>query len=304
LTLDATGAWGFYAGNGANSGNTAETSTALASGKATLLAGSWHNLKLVFSGTSIKGLIDATQVFSITDGTYASGSVGLGTQSNGGTYTTAYFDNLIINTVGGALPAPTVFPQDSQNPSDGGAPPVDAGSSRPDAGIVDSGSSVDGSGASTDSGSIPSDGGASADGAGTASESGSTTFDGGASDSAGTLSDSGSTSFDGGASDGADLSDSGSLTTADGSVSSRDASSTDDGSSVSDASSALPSSSGGGCSCQMLHDSKPGASTSGILLIAAIGLGCTRRNTKRTVRRRGFVNRQRPAASHGISRDG
>jgi hypothetical protein len=41
----------------------------LATGKAKLTTGSWHNMKLVFSGTSIKGLIDGTQVFSITDGT-------------------------------------------------------------------------------------------------------------------------------------------------------------------------------------------------------------------------------------------
>ena len=61
LTLDTTGAWGFYAGTGANSAGTAETSSSLATGKATLKAGAWHNLKLVFSGASIKGLIDGTQ---------------------------------------------------------------------------------------------------------------------------------------------------------------------------------------------------------------------------------------------------
>jgi galactosylceramidase len=164
LTLDTTGAWGFYDGTGANTSNTKETSTSLASGKATLAAGSWHNLKLVFSGTSIKGLIDATQVFSITDGTYASGSVGLGTESNGGTYTTAYFDNLIVNTVGGALPPPTVFLQDAQNSTDAGPPPLDAGSSAPDAEIVDSGGKVDESGTSADGGSTISDSGSVASG--------------------------------------------------------------------------------------------------------------------------------------------
>jgi galactosylceramidase len=121
LTLDTTGAWGFYAGTGANSGNTAETANSLASGKATLTTGDWHNMKLVFSGTSIKGLIDGTQVFSITDGTYKSGQVGLGTQSQGGKYTTAYFDNLIVNTVGGAPPSPTPFPQDGQSGTGGAA---------------------------------------------------------------------------------------------------------------------------------------------------------------------------------------
>ena len=48
LTLDTTGAWGFYVGTGANAANTAETSTSLATGKAKLTTGSWHNMKLVF----------------------------------------------------------------------------------------------------------------------------------------------------------------------------------------------------------------------------------------------------------------
>jgi galactosylceramidase len=120
LTLDTTGAWTFNVGSGANSGNTAETSRSLATGKATLTATPWHNMKLVFSGTSIKGLIDGVQVLSVTDGTYKSGQVGLGTQSQGGKYTTAYFDNLIVNAVGGAPPAPTRFMQDAQNGIGGG----------------------------------------------------------------------------------------------------------------------------------------------------------------------------------------
>ncbi len=48
LTLDPTGAWGFYAGTGADANNLVETSTSLASGQVTLAAGAWHNLKLVF----------------------------------------------------------------------------------------------------------------------------------------------------------------------------------------------------------------------------------------------------------------
>jgi galactosylceramidase len=143
LTLDETGAWGFYAGTGADSTNTVETSKTLATGKATLAAGSWHNLKLVFSGTSIKGLVDATQVFSVVDGTYASGQVGLGTQHNNGMYTTAYFDNLIVNAVGGAQPSPTVFVQDPENSMDAGAP-GDAGRLPGDSGVAD-GSVVDAS---------------------------------------------------------------------------------------------------------------------------------------------------------------
>ncbi|HEY4012787.1 MAG TPA: hypothetical protein VGM06_05595 [Polyangiaceae bacterium] len=122
LTLDTTGAWGFYNGMGADTNNTTELTKTLASGTATLAAGDWHNLKLVFSGTSIQGLVDATQVFSITDASFLGGQVGLATQSYLGSYTPAYFDNLIVNTVGGAPPAPTPFTQDAQNGIDAGTP--------------------------------------------------------------------------------------------------------------------------------------------------------------------------------------
>ncbi len=151
LTLDDTGAWGFYAGTGADTSNAVELSKTLASGTATLVPGSWHNLKLVFSGSSMKGLIDGAQVFSVTDVTYFSGQVGLGTQNNGGTYTTAFFDNLIVNTVGGATPSPTIFPQDAQNAIDAGAPQGDAGLDGGDAAVVDSGNEAGGSTASSSS---------------------------------------------------------------------------------------------------------------------------------------------------------
>jgi galactosylceramidase len=180
LTLDTTGAWGFYVGTGANA---AETSTSLATGKATLTAGSWHNMKLVFSGTSIKGLIDGTQVFSVTDGTYKSGQVGLGTQSQGGKYTTAYFDNLIVNVVGGAPPSPTQFVQDAQNATDGGAPsdggPAGAGGAGGNAGTGGAGENgsggragISGSGGVTGSGGLVNSGGAGGHG-GTGGSSGS-----------------------------------------------------------------------------------------------------------------------------------
>jgi galactosylceramidase len=185
LTLDTTGAWGFNVGNGANSGNTAESSRSLASGTATLAAGSWHNMKLVFSGISITGLIDGTQVLSVTDGTYGSGQVGLGTESQSGVYTTAYFDNLIVNTVGGAPPSPTQFVQDAQNAADGGVPPVDGGGGRPDAGIVDSGGQADGSGTSADSGSARSDSGSVGSADASSESSGSGSADGGSESGAG-----------------------------------------------------------------------------------------------------------------------
>jgi len=155
LTLDPMGDWTFNVGTGADSSNTVEMSTVLASGNVTLAAGSWHNMKLVFSGMSITGLIDSMQVFSVTDASYTHGYVGLGTQNSGGIYNTAYFDNLIVNTVGAATPPPTVFVQDGQNG-------IDAGVSSIDAGAAD---------AASDSGNVAGDGGASA-GTGTGSASG------------------------------------------------------------------------------------------------------------------------------------
>ena len=111
MTLSPTGAYNFYASStGSGAG------TALATGQATLAAGTWHNMKLVFQGSSIKGLVDGTQVFAITNTKYSKGNVGLGTAAK----TTALFDNLIVTAVNAAKPAPTVFPQDGQSPPDGG----------------------------------------------------------------------------------------------------------------------------------------------------------------------------------------
>jgi galactosylceramidase len=112
MTMTPTGACTLYASTTSSS-----TATTLATGQATLAAGSWHNMKLVFQGTSIKGLVDGTQVLTATDSKYSKGNVGLGTAAK----TTALFDNLIVNTVNGTKPAPTTFPQDGQSPPDGGA---------------------------------------------------------------------------------------------------------------------------------------------------------------------------------------
>jgi alpha-galactosidase len=109
LTLSPTGAWNFYA---------APTAAAVTSGQATLAAGSWHNLKLVFQGSSIKGSVDGTQVFAVTNTKYGKGNVGLGTAAK----TTALFDNLLVTDINPTTkPAPTVFAQDGQSPPDGGA---------------------------------------------------------------------------------------------------------------------------------------------------------------------------------------
>jgi galactosylceramidase len=111
LKLASTGAWACYAANG-----TTTAGTSLAAGTATIAANQWTNLKLRFSGSTITGFINATQVCSVTNSTYSAGAVGLATGDIGKTRNTALFDNLIINTVGGATPQPTVFVQDATPP--------------------------------------------------------------------------------------------------------------------------------------------------------------------------------------------
>jgi galactosylceramidase len=171
MTLSPTGAYNFYA-----STTTSSTATMLASGQATLAAGSWHNMKLVFQGTSIKGLVDGTQLFSVTDSKYTKGNVGLGTAAK----TTALFDNLIVNTVGGTTPAATVFAQEGQTAPDGDA----GGITGTDAAVGVGGSSGSGSGGMSGAGGSPRTGGNSGTGgislgAGGSVRSGGTTGSGG-----------------------------------------------------------------------------------------------------------------------------
>ena len=99
--IESAGAWGLYATTSSGLGNV------LASGQLTLV-NTWHNLKLRFSGTTITGFVEGNQVCNITNSTYANGMVGFitGDLTN---YNTAMFDNLLVNTVGGATPQPTVF---------------------------------------------------------------------------------------------------------------------------------------------------------------------------------------------------
>ena len=105
LRLNPAGAWGLYATTSSGLGNV------LASGQLTLV-NTWHNLKIRFSGTTITGFVEGNQVCNITNSTYANGMVGFitGDLTN---YNTAMFDNLLVNTVGGATPQPTVFAQDA-----------------------------------------------------------------------------------------------------------------------------------------------------------------------------------------------
>jgi len=97
-------------GGGARGGGTA-AGTQLATGKADNVAGNqWHNVKLRFSGATITGFVDDAQVLSVTNNLYAAGMAGLVTGGENNARNTALFDNLIVNTVGGPKPKPTVFP--------------------------------------------------------------------------------------------------------------------------------------------------------------------------------------------------
>ena len=111
LALYATGAWALYAATG-NTGMGSE----LASGTVTLTAGQWTNVMLQMNGTTITGKINNTQVCSVTSTSYSTGMAGLCSGLSGTANNTAMYDNLIINTVNGATPPVTVFPQDTSPP--------------------------------------------------------------------------------------------------------------------------------------------------------------------------------------------
>jgi galactosylceramidase len=71
-------------------------------------ASRWHNVKLRFVGATMTGFVDGAQILSATSKLFSHGMAGLVT---GGSKTrnTACFDNLLINAVGAAAPAPTTF---------------------------------------------------------------------------------------------------------------------------------------------------------------------------------------------------
>jgi hypothetical protein len=95
LQVSNTGAWSIVRNN------TSDTLTTLASGTVTALGtGTWHHLALTFNGTTITAAIDGTTVGSVTDSTYHSGMIGLGTSG----YQSDQFDNLSVALVGSATP--------------------------------------------------------------------------------------------------------------------------------------------------------------------------------------------------------
>jgi hypothetical protein len=104
LQVSNTGAWSIVRNN------TGDTLTTLASGTvAALGTGTWHHLALTFNGTAISAAIDGTTVGSVTDSTYHSGMVGLGTSG----YQTDQFDNLSVTLVGSTTPTGPIVAGDN-----------------------------------------------------------------------------------------------------------------------------------------------------------------------------------------------
>ncbi len=87
LTLSHTGDWAIQRND------TSHTVTTLAQGNVASAAGNgWHRLSLAFADSTITASIDGNQVGSVTDSTYSSGQVGVGTSG----YVQAQYDNLSI----------------------------------------------------------------------------------------------------------------------------------------------------------------------------------------------------------------
>jgi hypothetical protein len=298
MTLSPTGAWNFYAsstGSGAGA--------ALSTGQATLAAGSWHNMKLVFQGSSIKGAIDGTQVLTTTNTKYSKGNVGLGTAAK----TTALFDNLIVNTVSGATPAPTVFPQDGQSPPDGGAGgSTGTGGGTGSGGVSGSGGNtgtggntrtggntgtggamgtggITATGGSTRAGGTPGTGGSSTPGIGGTSGTGGTPGAGGTSSTGGTPGAGGTPST--GGSPGTGGTSAGGITGAGGTPSAGGTTGTpgESGSSVhGDAGIAQQASSSSGCSYSLASTNENDRGVGSLLLLALAATGMFRRSRRRT----------------------
>jgi galactosylceramidase len=107
MTLSADGTCSLYVSLQEEKNN--ESGTILATGKASgIAANQWHTLTLRFSGYSITGFVDGIQILTVTDSTFSEGMAGLVAGSNNKTSNIALFDNLLINTPGGAKPGPSI----------------------------------------------------------------------------------------------------------------------------------------------------------------------------------------------------
>lgn len=90
LTLDSAGAWLLK-----------DTTTVLQSGKVSVTPGSWHNLKLRFSGDQIIAAINGSTVCSVMDDFHPMGAVAVASS-----YGYVEFDNFTVKPFAGAKPEP------------------------------------------------------------------------------------------------------------------------------------------------------------------------------------------------------
>ena len=106
LNISADGACSLYV---SKQDEKIEMGTLLASSRVlNIVINQWHNLMLSFTGSTITGFVDNVKVLTATDSTYLKGMVGLVSGSKNKTNNIALFDNLIINSINGNPPSPTV----------------------------------------------------------------------------------------------------------------------------------------------------------------------------------------------------
>jgi len=96
LQLSNTGAWSIVRNSKGGGLTTLASGTVTAPG-----TGTWQHLALTFTGGTISAAINGTTVGTVTDSSYASGMIGLGTDG----YQTDQFDNLSVTLAGSATPA-------------------------------------------------------------------------------------------------------------------------------------------------------------------------------------------------------
>lgn len=102
--------------------------TVLASAPIAVATGAWHTLALRVSGSSLSGAVNGATLVSATDGTFASGRIGL-TAS----YASALFDDVTAEGGPGTPPSPsaTTPPSPSVSPSPSSSPSPSTSPSRP-----------------------------------------------------------------------------------------------------------------------------------------------------------------------------
>jgi hypothetical protein len=106
LQLTNTGAWSIVRNSTSGALTTLASGTVTAPGLDT-----WQQLSLTFNGDSISAAINGTTVGTVTDSTYASGMIGLGTDG----YQTDQFSDLSVSLVGSSTPTGEVIAGDDKS---------------------------------------------------------------------------------------------------------------------------------------------------------------------------------------------